>query len=201
MPLSLQREYLAATDSPRQELVLLHGWACNRGIWRPMLPALRPWANITLVDIPGLAPGLQGDGLEAVLAGILDCSPAHAVYLGWSLGGQLAIELARLAPERVAAIVTLCSNPRFFAGDNWPGMAPELLDRFRAAAASDTEATLRRFDSLQASGAQRPRPLLRQLQAMRRGQGVGDLTPGLEWLATLDQRAVCASLPADAPLP
>ncbi len=191
-------EYLPALDGARQELVLLHGWGCNREIWRPVLPALRHWAGVTLPDLPGCTPG-SGDGdaaLEAVLEGILAVAPPRAVYVGWSLGGQLALELASRHPERVAALVTLCSNPRFVADAGWPGMAEAVFRDFEVSCHRDPAATLRRFDSLQAGGSRCPRPLLRQLRAMRRQPAApGGLAPGLRWLGTLDQRRRLPALP------
>ena len=59
--MQLSFEYLPATGGARQELVLLHGWGSNREIWRSLLVPLRPWANITLVDLPGCAPGCDLD--------------------------------------------------------------------------------------------------------------------------------------------
>ena len=130
----LHHEYLPATSATQQELVLLHGWGCNREVWRPLLVLLRPWANITLLDLPGCAPGLPGavknePELAGLLAGILECCPEQAVYVGWSLGGQLAIELALHEPQRVLAVVTVCSNPRFVATGDWPGMGADVFNR------------------------------------------------------------------------
>jgi len=42
----VHHEYLPATGSMQQELVLLHGWGCSREVWRPLLVLLRPWANL-----------------------------------------------------------------------------------------------------------------------------------------------------------
>ncbi|MEE4143562.1 MAG: alpha/beta fold hydrolase, partial [Halieaceae bacterium] len=179
-------EYLPAMRAARQELVLLHGWGSNREIWRPLLAQLRSWANVTLVDLRGCAPGLAaGEHCEPgdVIAGVLAVAPQRAVYLGWSLGGQLALELAARNPERVAALVTVCSNPRFIADSGWPGMDAEAFAAFQAAYASDPEAGLRRFGSLQAQGARRPRQLLRQLHGPQAGQPGAELLPGLNWLA------------------
>ena len=52
-------EYLPATGRPPQDLVLLHGWGGNRELWRPLLAQLRQWANVTLLDIPGLSALLE----------------------------------------------------------------------------------------------------------------------------------------------
>src|SRR5436190_1638834 len=125
----MHHEYLPATKAAQQDLVLLHGWGCNREVWRQLVARTRPWANITLLDVPGLAPDLQSVStkpdtpeLSELLARVLQCCPARAVFVGWSLGGQLALELAATAPERVTALVTICSNPRFVATQDWPGM-------------------------------------------------------------------------------
>ncbi|MEP5569266.1 MAG: malonyl-ACP O-methyltransferase BioC [Halioglobus sp.] len=192
----MHKEYLPATDSPRSELVLLHGWGCSRDIWRPLLSCVRPWANVTLLDLPGLAPGLSHEpvNLDLILEGIFASSPERAVFMGWSLGGQLALELASTGPDRVEAVVTLCSTPCFLEREGWPGMPSNTLVQFSDAFTEDPAAGLRRFDSLQVTGAASPRPLLRKLQACRSGDPGGELEAGLAWLASLDQRHRCREL-------
>ena len=148
---TVNREYLQATRAARTELVLLHGWGCNREVWRSVLAALRPWANVTLLDLPGLAPGMEQESLEldGLLNAILDSAPERAVFMGWSLGGQLALELAARHPTRVEALVTLCTSPCFPGKLGWPGMDPAALAAFSQLFADNPGAGLRRFDSLQ----------------------------------------------------
>ena len=73
----LNCEYLPATGQARQDLVMLHGWGSSPAIWRPLLVALRPDANIRLLEIPGCAPGSAGmtgnwrDALDQVLEAVL----------------------------------------------------------------------------------------------------------------------------------
>ena len=190
-------EYLPAHRPQQLELVLLHGWGSSREIWRPLLAHLRPWANITLLDLPGCSPGLD-TGRQWELAGLLEAilavAPRQAVYIGWSLGGQLALELATRHVERVAAVVTLCSNPRFVAQRRWPGMDAAAFASFSASYQSDPVATLQRFGSLQARGARQPRTLLRQLHGRGRGTPGPELEAGLALLQRLDQRAQLAQL-------
>lgn len=193
----LDSEYLPATGADRQELVLLHGWGCNREIWRPLLAQLRSWANVTLLDLPGCAPHCQLDEepqLQQTLEAMLARTPAKAVYVGWSLGGQLALELASRYPQRVTAVVAVCSNPRFVQSAGWPGMDPEVHSVFQQSFVSDPEATLRRFDALQATGSRRQRALARQLQRLRQYRSDSHLATGLCWLADLDQRDWLPSL-------
>ncbi len=192
-------EYLPATGGARQALVLLHGWGSSREIWRPLLPYLRPWADLTLFDLPGCTPGCETPepvALDALLAALLHQAPREAVYLGWSLGGQLALELAAREPDRVAGLVTLCSNPRFLATAGWPGMATADYAGFRVRFADQPGPGLRRFDSLQAEGSPRGRAVLRDLQQLRRGEPGPAMLAGLEWLATLDQRLLLGDLAA-----
>lgn len=189
--MSVHCEYLPATEEAQQELVLLHGWGCNREVWRPLLVLLRPWANITLLDLPGCAPGVitgSSMDLSELLVNILEQAPQQAVYVGWSLGGQLALELALREPERVSTVVTICSNPRFVACDDWPGMDANVFRQFRKDVEVNPVAALKRFDSLQVSGSPQPRPLLRQLQKLARAPASADMLTGLAWLGELDQR-------------
>ena len=198
-------EYLPATGAAQQSFVLLHGWGCNRQIWRALIPALRPWANLTLVDIPGCAPGVataQPPGIQETLAGILAAAPPQAVYVGFSLGGQLAVALAAHAPERVAGVITLCSNPCFVAQDGWPGMPADTFIQFNTDVAHTPEIALARFCALQVLGCRQRGPLLRLLRgllppaaATQAGEEAENtLHSGLQWLAQLDQRQMLARL-------
>jgi len=192
----LDVEYLPATTAADLELVLLHGWGSNREIWRPVLAALRPWANVTLLNLPGCAPGCgdaAGLKLPALLAAVLGAAPPQAVYMGWSLGGQLALALAARHPDRVSAVLAVCSNPCFIGRSDWPGMPLTDFDGFEAAYRAAPAAGLRRFASLQVQGAPRPRELLRQMPELPPVAGP-QLLPGLDWLRELDQRALLPAL-------
>ncbi|MEP1470007.1 MAG: malonyl-ACP O-methyltransferase BioC [Halieaceae bacterium] len=196
----LTTEYLPALGCARQELVLLHGWSSSSEIWRRLLRPLRGWANITLIDLPGCSPvnseGFDGN-IATLLAAILDQAPQRAVYVGWSLGGQVATLLAQHAPQRVAALITLSSNPRFVASGDWPGLASETFAEFKALYERGPAEALQRFDLLQCLGSKLRdrRSLLGELQNVR-----GEMAPqsqlvfGLDWLAELDLVDVLADL-------
>lgn len=186
-------EFLPAAGVAQQEVLLLHGWGSEREVWRPLLRGLRDWANVTLVDWQP-PPGPAEDALAQLVAEILALAPPRAIYLGWSLGGQVATALAVAAPERVLALVTLTSNPRFCATGDWPGLPGNTLQEFRDALLARPAETRRRFDQLQARGAGNPRALLRQLAGIGAGHDHASLQRGLDWLAQLDMRAQLTQL-------
>ncbi|ANG61858.1 hypothetical protein A8C75_04750 [Marinobacterium aestuarii] len=159
--------------SGRPLLVLLHGWGLHSGVWQPVLPALQQHFDTVQVDLPGLgrSPALAGPcSVQTLAAEVLQAvqqrRPESAIWLGWSLGGLVAAEAARQAPERVRGLVTVASNPCFVAQHDWPcGMAPDTFDGFVRALESDPARTLASFALLQSRG-EGARDTLRALKAL-----------------------------------
>ncbi len=184
----LYSERLSALRPGAAELVLLSGWSMDSSVWRGLLPELRQRANVTLLDLPGTGRSESADwDREALMQALLAVAPAPALYLGWSLGGMLAWELARRVPERVRAIITLGSSPRLVAEDGWTAAMPAAEFRaFRQRVASLGSRALVGFDHLQAGDD----PVLRDwCRRYRRGaptpRGLG---AALDLLSQLDLR-------------
>lgn len=194
----MKSEYLPTVKGTDLEVVMLHGWASSREIWRPLCAEIHSWANITLIDLPGCTDS-SGDmspaRIDDLMREILRISPPRAIFIGWSLGGQLAAYLAESAPGRVSALVTICSNPKFVAAGHWPGMSlPEYAQFFRSAD-ENLRSALRRFDSLQSSGASSPRAISRKLCSARQELDATQLAAGLDLLEALDCRNILKTLP------
>ena len=88
-------------------LVLLHGFAMHGGLFAPLLPALTPHYRVHVVDLPGHGWSALIDGADvATLADALDDVLAAIgtplTVLGWSLGGQIALQWARARPSSAA---------------------------------------------------------------------------------------------------
>ena len=80
-------------------LVLLHAFPLNRHMWAPQLE-LMPGATI--------APDLYelGESIESWAIATLDTlGPGPLIVVGASMGGSCALEMARLAGDRIEALV------------------------------------------------------------------------------------------------
>ncbi len=95
-------------------LMLVHGWTCDHSAMAPVAAAF-PDHAVTLVDLLGHGRSPKSDDyrIEAQAAAALAVAPERAVWIGHSMGAQVAIAAAVAAPERVAALVLL--DPAFIA--------------------------------------------------------------------------------------
>lgn len=85
----------------RENLLMLPGLACDRGVWRQQIDALGDVAACTCADYGSL------DALTAMAEAVLRNAPERFSVAGHSMGGRVALEVYRLAPERVARIALL----------------------------------------------------------------------------------------------
>jgi pimeloyl-[acyl-carrier protein] methyl ester esterase len=183
---------VAGTGAP---LVLLHGWAMHGGVFAALRERLEPHRTLYLVDLPG--HGLSRDStlplaIDPVVDALVEVLPP-APWLGWSLGGLLALQAAALHPDRVPALVMLCASPRFVRGSDWAhGMSAEIFRDFAKGLRSDYRGTLDRFIALEAFGSDDARGELRALRAevFARGEPAAHvLADGLGLLEKSDLRA------------
>ncbi|BBP02050.1 pimeloyl-ACP methyl ester esterase BioH [Sulfuriferula nivalis] len=173
-------------------LVMLHGWGMHSGVWTATAEVLGERAQ--LVDMPGyggraaVAPYTLENLAEAIAAEL----PPLFDLCGWSLGGQVAMTLARLMPQRVRRLVLVGANPCFTTRTDWHcGIAPEVLTQFGEELAVNYEVTLKRFLALQARGDEEARAVLVRLRSLLFARGKPDsavLQAGLTILLQADLR-------------
>jgi pimeloyl-[acyl-carrier protein] methyl ester esterase len=177
------------------DLVLLHGWALHGGMWGPWLDELARQARLHVVDLPGHGRSAWPSGardLAGLARAVLPAVPRGAAVLGWSLGGMVALELARQHPRHLRALVLVATTPRFLAGPDWEhGLRPDVLDEFSAGLASDYRRTVQNFLALQTRGDERALETLRVLRGLLSAHGEPDpaaLAAGLGILREADLR-------------
>ena len=138
-------------------LVLIHGWGMHSGIWQTLIPELEADYRITLIDLPGLGQSAnflpQPYDLDAVIRSLVEAAPESALWLGWSLGGIIAMAFAQHYPERVSGLITLGSSPCFVERSDWSfGMDETIYRQFENDLAGFPAKTLQRFNMLQVKG-------------------------------------------------
>jgi pimeloyl-ACP methyl ester carboxylesterase len=87
-------------------LILVPGLMCNETSWDPILPALSAQATCQVVSHG------EADSLTQMAQQILDKAPAQFDLAGHSMGGRVALEVVRMAPERVRRLALLGTGYR-----------------------------------------------------------------------------------------
>lgn len=180
-------------------LVLLHGWGLNAQVWDCITAELSSHFTLHLVDLPGYgrSRGFGAQTLAQMAQCVLAQAPEKAIWLGWSLGGLVASQVALQAPERVSALVTVASSPCFSARDAWPGIKPEVLAGFQHQLSEDFQRTVERFLALQTMGSDTARQDARLLKSAVLSLDMPStevLNGGLEILKTVDLREALQNL-------
>ena len=86
-------------------LVLLPGLACDERLWQAQLPAL-PTALLARVS----DTHMRHDRIEDMAAAVLRENDGPLLLCGASMGGMIAMEAARQAPDRIAGLALLGTN-------------------------------------------------------------------------------------------
>ncbi len=181
-------------------LVLIHGWAMHGGVFATLAARLQTRHTLYIVDLPG--HGRSRDcatplAFDAVCATLFERVPA-APWLGWSLGGMFALHAALHSPQRVPALIAVCSSPHFVRGADWRyGVSAEIFRDFARGLSDDYRGTLDRFVALEAFGSDHAKEEMRELRAELFSQGepaARVLIDGLHLLETVDQRALLPQL-------
>lgn len=87
-------------------IVLVPGLLCSEEIFAPQLPALWRHGPVQIANT------LEGETLPEMAALILAAAPPRFALVGLSMGGYLALEIMRQAPERVERLALICTSAR-----------------------------------------------------------------------------------------
>lgn len=92
-------------DTPAR-LVFLPGLACDERLWAAQLPAMPDALRPRVADV-----SRRHGSIEAMARALLDEEEGPLLLAGASMGGMVAMEAARQAPERVAGLALLGTSP------------------------------------------------------------------------------------------
>jgi len=85
----------------KQPLLLLSGLLCDETIWADIPERLAEIADVRIVSFRGYS------SIGAMAAHALDGAPERFAVAGHSMGGRVALEIVRLAPDRVTGLALL----------------------------------------------------------------------------------------------
>ncbi|WP_130617040.1 pimeloyl-ACP methyl ester esterase BioH [Dyella amyloliquefaciens] len=180
--------------------VILHGWAMHGGMMEPLCEVLADRCTLHVVDLPGHGYSRHSDlplTPSACVQAIAERTP-RAIWIGWSLGGLIAMTAALERPQHACGLGVICGTPKFSRDESWPyGSDPKLVRQLAEDLETDYHATLERFIALEAMGSPDPRAELRHLRSLMFTRGEPDLRvlqDGIRILETSDRRADLASL-------
>ena len=190
----------AGTGAP---LVLLHGWCFSSQVFAEAFAVFSADYRVLAPDLPGhgVSDPAADDGFATLAADLREWLTALSLdrirLLGWSLGGQVALELAAAPPPaQVERLLLVAVTPRFCAAADWLHGLPEGQVRaMERQLQRDYPATLRDFRERMLAGEELPPARCQRIAALS-----GPPPSPAEALATLaalrraDQRHCLAAL-------
>ena len=181
-------------------LALIHGWGIGASVWQPVTQPLATHFEVRLLNLPGYAapdaskPSSFVQTAEAFAADL----PEKVIVCGWSLGAMLAMQMALLAPQRIARLILVSATPSFMQRADWShAQPPALLDGFRRAVTQNANETRQRFVALLNQGDSEARALTRSMTRSLTANHSPDndaLLVGLDWLRDVDLRSQVAAI-------
>lgn len=147
-----------------EPLVLLPGLMCDSRVFAPQISYFSRQRAVTV------APVTLGERVEEIASGLLDQLPHRFALAGFSMGGVVALELIRRAPDRVSRLCLMSTD----AQADTPQIAAAREEHMVGAKAGRLEEVMRKIlgsDTL-APGPKRV-PILNDVTAMALDQGAG----------------------------
>ena len=219
--LFIESDAAEASDPAKATTSILcwHGWGSNLRVFDGLRAALRPSYRTAAVDLPGHGRSRWRDDrnclgttpvatnpiditltdANSMLARLLATLPAAqaakpaTALIGWSLGGQLALQAAALVPNRIACLVLFGTTPRFVRSPDWPwGVPATVLSQMHQQLAQDYRRTVTDFLELQVRGSRDAATAGAALRSALLAQGEAQpqaLEAGLALLGSTDLRS------------
>ena len=87
-------------------IVLIPGLTCSARLYADQIPTLWRFGPVTVAD------HTRDDNMAAIARRILAAAPPRFALAGLSMGGYIAFEIMRQAPQRVAKLALLDTGAR-----------------------------------------------------------------------------------------
>lgn len=119
--------YVQHCGREKPALLLIHGFLGSTFSWRFLLPLLSPHFAVYAVDLPGFGRSDKGKQYKYSYASyaksLLDFLKVEGLrkvsVISHSMGGQIAMRLAMLAPEMVQRLILIAASSYLPAAKRW----------------------------------------------------------------------------------
>lgn len=198
MRYTLEKECFGHPEN--QAIFIVPGWAMPKESMHALAKSLSETFFITLINLPGVSvnPELIASDrigpnydIDALSEQLIAAAPEDAWWVGWSLGGMIASYVAARRSSNVKGLITIASTPAFVQREGWQYAMPiEVYDEFASLIEAEAKTGLKRFVSLQTTGAKNQSSLRKSLSELVNGETSNPLAlaGGLRLLRSLDVR-------------
>ena len=187
----------------KKEILLFTGWGATSDVWKLIIPALCDCYQVNCHTPSWLSESTMSSSLQDFDQYIdeIATSLENSKYvLAWSMGGLLAIALAKRYPSLVEKICFISSVPNFVAqGDQFAGINFNWYQAFVQQYQQQALRTLKKFLTLQVNGDEFAKGTLLEMKNLFPFEKF-DLTEcgyGLELLSKLSLRSELMNLDCD----
>ena len=183
----------------RPPLFFLHGWGQSGKAWHHQNTFFSKDWPVRSINLPGHGgrPDAPAECWFHEFSNTLPDQPV--IFIGWSLGGMLAIQLAHRYPEKLAGLVLVSSTPCFRVKTDWTqGCSDKQFHTFEQALEDDTSKLLGQYFMLMLHGDALPRrrfnAIAKAVADRQHPPAPKSLRSGLELLGALDLRHQLATV-------
>ncbi len=191
------------------DIVLLHGWGLCSAIWNDYAAKLEhecPNLSVHLIDLPGYGGRVSEafpTDLPSLASDVLQRAPKSAIWVGWSLGGMVAMQAALQDKDKqILGMQLLACSPCFVSQPDWPsGVDTAVFTRFAEELGGDYASALSGFLLMQAGVSRDARRIAKSAHQHLGTHPVPNhatLMAGIECLAQSDLRPFLPVLAAEA---
>jgi len=124
-----------------EHIVFLPGWGFKCSVWQSIASEFN---QSLLLDFPvenNITLNHIGNFFSQKI-------PDNSIIIGWSLGGMVALNIAKLFPQKCKKLILVASTPKFVTCENWDGMHQAAADDFFERAYHEDDALLQHFIKL-----------------------------------------------------
>ena len=149
-------------------IVMLHGWAMNLKIFEPFVELFNiKKYKFILINLPDMHDEMIWDEvIEEIDGSLKKISIKEFDLFGWSLGGQIAIDIYLKNKKLVNQLYLVATTPQFVNSEQWKlGLEKNIFENFSTGILSDSKKTLNKFFNLQLIGQENKKDLLNFLDS------------------------------------